>query len=431
MSRRYFRYGLRRQLFWLFGVAIALSHLSALLVMRLFSDDNAHWNTELGRVRGFFTARLVHHWDAPRERDHFLTDLSDSLLLKISLQNPRGEELGRYGESLSCASRTITIPIARAEEPLGSASLCAAPRGYDERNTWAGALALLVAGMVMWGLSGKVARRFARPLSELARVAEEIGRGKLSSRVRLTRGRFGEVGALADTINRMAARIERQMADQRELLAAVSHELRTPLARVRLLTEMARDQAAPPPLMDSIDEEMIELDALVGELLARSRLDFASLAPQPVPAAAAAARALERAGLSGSLLRDESRGAEVLADPTLLARALANLLENAARHGGGLASLRVVDRGAHITLEAEDDGPGLAPGDESRIFDPFYQSAPRRGERAGLGLGLALVRRIAEAHGGSAFAHNRTTRGARVGLSLPKPPAPAGDDTVP
>ena len=106
-----------------------------------------------------------------------------------------------------------------------------------------GVLALLVTGFLLWAASNKIARRLSRPMGELARVARELGSGNFTARVRLPdRHRFGEAAALAVTMNDMAARIERHLAEQRELLAAVSHELRTPLARVRLLTEMARDR---------------------------------------------------------------------------------------------------------------------------------------------------------------------------------------------
>ena len=87
---------------------------------------------------------------------------------------------------------------------------------------------------------GRIARRIARPLYELTRAAQEIGQGNLAARAPLGGGGFDEIGVLSSAFNDMAARLERQLADQRELLAAVSHELRTPLARIRLLVDIAR-----------------------------------------------------------------------------------------------------------------------------------------------------------------------------------------------
>jgi len=256
---------------------------------------------------------------------------------------------------------------------------------------------------------------------ELGRVAQELAAGNFSARVRLgRRHRFGESAALAETMNDMAARIERHLAEQRELLAAVSHELRTPLARVRILTEMARDRGATPKTLDDLDREVMEMDALVGDLLASSRMDFAVLSRRPLDAVEAASRALERAGADPTTLVVEREGDEagaipIQADATLLGRALANLLDNASKHGGGVDTLRVRRENGHVAFEVEDHGEGFVAGEEGRVFEPFY----RRSEHGSLGLGLSLVKRIAEAHGGRAYAANRDGGGARVGVELP------------
>src|SRR5262249_13826278 len=153
-----------------------------------------------------------------------------------------------------------------------------------------GGLALFIAACTLWILSGKIARRIARPLSELVHVAEEIGAGRLRARARVPPWQLGEIGVLARAINDMAARIEQQIADQRELLAGVSHEIRTPLARIRVLLEIGRQQepgagaGAPRAVLDELEREVIEIDALVGELLASARLDFAALSPRPLDA---------------------------------------------------------------------------------------------------------------------------------------------------
>jgi signal transduction histidine kinase len=110
------------------------------------------------------------------------------------------------------------------------------------------------------------------------------------------------------------------------------------------------------------------------------------------------------------------------ADATLVLRALANLLENAQRHAGGVRSLRARVTQDFVVFEVQDAGPGFSPGEERRVFQPF-----RRGEAAtsggvvGLGLGLSLVQRIAEAHGGTTFAENRAGGGASVGFTIPLP----------
>ena len=134
-------------------------------------------------------------------------------------------------------------------------------------------------------------------------MARDLGEGRLQSRfdVRFARG---EVRSLAEVMNGMAERIERQLKDQRELLAAVSHELRTPLARVRLLLELGRGGDA--SVLDQLEREVLEMDALVGELLASARLDFTAMARVPLDAGDLGARALERAALPPALLEVES-----------------------------------------------------------------------------------------------------------------------------
>jgi signal transduction histidine kinase len=239
-----------------------------------------------------------------------------------------------------------------------------------------------------------------------------------------------EARVLAASINDMARRIEKQMADQRELLAAVSHEIRTPLSRIRLLAELLRGEtldkgASVAKALDELDREVIEIDALVSELLASSRLDFAALRVRPLDAADVATRALERAGLNASLLEIETEDTTFAADATLIARALANLLANAKAHGAGVLALRVRDGAGQLVFEVEDHGRGFEPGEEERVFESFYQRpGDEAREKGALGLGLTLVKRIAVAHGGSAFAANREGGGARVGIALPREAPP-------
>jgi signal transduction histidine kinase len=279
-------------------------------------------------------------------------------------------------------------------------------------------LALLSAGGLLWAGSGAIAWRLTHPLARLVRTAREIGEGKFDRRVDLG-PRRGELGILADAMNEMAARIEQQIADQRALLAAVSHEIRTPLGHLRILAETARERGLEARVAEEIERELLEIDDLVGQLLAGSRLDFQAVERRPLDAADAATLALERAGLPATLLAIESSEVACRADPTLVARALANLLANAEGHGGGARRLVVARQGDALLFAVEDDGPGFAPEELERVFDRFYRGAARGEPRSGsLGLGLALVKRIAEAHGGRAFAENRPQGGARVGFTV-------------
>ena len=131
-----------------------------------------------------------------------------------------------------------------------------------------------------------------------------------------------------------------------------------------------------------------------------------------------AVRALERAGLPPDKLASAVAAAPFAGDPTLVGRALANLLDNAVKHGGGLERLEVRTRPGFVLFELLDRGPGFTPELLDRVFQPFVQGA------GNLGLGLALVARIARAHGGSVKASNRSDGGARLLLELAETPPP-------
>lgn len=295
-------------------------------------------------------------------------------------------------------------------------------------------LALAAAGAMLWLVSLAVARRLGLPLQALTLVAREIGEGNLKSRARLRWHEPGEVGALAEAINEMAGRIEKQLGDQRELVAAVSHEIRAPLSRLRVLTELLRARDVDAATLAKLDREIMEIDSLVGDLLASSRLEFSLLTFHRLDAREIATEALDRAGLEQAKLEVRTADTAFDGDPTLLARALANLLDNAARHGGGATALVVRDDGQggnarphadSLVFEVEDHGPGIQKAQLPRLFEAFQRGQEERRGSTSLGLGLALVRRIADAHGGLAWAENRAEGGARVAIRIRRRSGPS------
>jgi signal transduction histidine kinase len=419
---RYVRARLHRRIFFLLGMSIFFTAL--IFGVAQWMVGGQEWKRGVAAGEAFASHRFERVWDEPAARDELARSMADDLRLDVNLKDAARAPLGSFGET--CVHPVLTVPIQRAGTTLGYAEICAERLHSRPR---AGALIpVLAAVFVLWAASGRLARRLTRPYGELARVAHDIGVGKLSSRFSLSPWTaHGEARMLADAINDMAERIEKQMKDQRELLAGVSHEIRTPLARIRLLVELCRSKTGrvghldvEPKTLDEIDREVVEIDALVSELLASSRLDFAALSPHELDAKDLAQRALERLGVAADKLRVEADGTRLTADATLVARALANLVENATTHGGGLDALVVRKEDGAMVFEARDRGPGFLPGEEARVFESFYQrpgAAPR--EKGALGLGLTLVKRIAEAHGGQAFARNREGGGASVGISLP------------
>jgi two-component system, OmpR family, sensor kinase len=269
--------------------------------------------------------------------------------------------------------------------------------------------------------SGAIAWRLTWPLLAVIDAARKIGDGDLATRIH-TRNHHGELAILADAINDMATRIERQLKDQRELLAAVSHELRTPLGHMRILIETERERGGDTRALGELEAEIARLDDLVGRRLASSRLDFGQLDRRSVDVGALAADVATQAKIAADRISaDENTRAEI--DPTLVRRALANLIDNARLHGGGAIAVRVERRGEDVALEVDDAGPGVP---EERRADAGTPFVPSSG--GGLGLGLALVHRIAVAHGGRAWIADRPGGGARVGFAVPVVPAPVVRD---
>jgi len=237
-----------------------------------------------------------------------------------------------------------------------------------------------------WPIGWMATVRVAQPIRDLAQVGEDLQGGKL----------------------------------QRALMATVSHELRSPLARVRVLVEMMREGSAPPGAHDDVQGEIDGMDALVGDLLAAARIDFEALVTRELDVGDLARRALDLAKLPAETLVIVGEAGRLKADATLVARAVSALLDNARRYGASTVVLRVVDHGPAVRFEVLDDGPGFAPGDERQAFEPFWRGSQAEGGPRGEGLGLALVRQVAQAHGGEAGASNRPEGGARVWIELPR-----------
>jgi len=411
---------LRRQLFAWLVFTIFFTGVAVYLVLRVAQFGGPSAGFDIRQAEGFVADHFAETWSDSASRNATAQSLSDALRVNVALRDAQGDSLGGVG---TCREPDHTLRIARGGQTLGSVALCV----RDKRlRGLAGLLGFTTAFFVLWKAASVLARFLTKPLSSLIAVTREIGAGNLKSRVRLHRAQRGELGVLADAINDMAERIERQLTEQRELLAAVSHEVRSPLARLRVSSELLKDNPRDERALASIESEVTEIDVLVGKLLASSRLDFGTLSRSTLEALSVARTALERQGLGLERLEDESEAMRFSADPTLIARALDNLIDNATEHGGGLA--RLVVRRARpaehknadtaVVFEAWDRGPGFEQATQSRAFEAFFRGPRAESEqRASLGLGLALVQRIAAAHGGRAWAENLPEGGARVSFS--------------
>lgn len=385
---------------------------------------------------------------APDEQAAALRDWSTRLRLPLALDSPQGERIG--------ASESFTRRAAEgAVRPL-------ALRLEDGRTLWIMRPGLLRQGGQRLGLGGPppgvrfgggeppplglpfvppswqrgvglivllgvlfvavaagafpVVRRLTRRLEALKLGVETFGAGQLGHRVDVNGS--DEVAAVASSFNVAAAKVETLVRSHQSLLANASHELRSPLARLKMAVSML-DDASPAQrdrLKREINTNVAELDALVEEVLLASRLD----GPQSLDSN-------ERVDLLAVAAEEASRvDAEldgvslvVAGDERLLRRALRNLLENARRYGGGQVNVITEASAGRALVRVCDRGPGVPETMRERIFESFFRLPGHAEQAGGVGLGLSLVKQIAERHGGSVRCEAREGGGSCFVLSLP------------
>ena len=385
---------------------------------------------------------------APDEQAAALRDWSTRLRLPLALDSPQGERIGA-SESFTRRSAEGTV------RPL-------ALRLEDGRTLWIMRPGLLRQGGQRLGMGGPppgvrfgggeppplglpfippswqrgvglvvllgvlfvavaagafpVVRRLTRRLEALKQGVEKFGAGQLGHRVDVNGS--DEVAAVASSFNVAAAKVETLVRSHQSLLANASHELRSPLARMKMAVSML-DDASPAQrdkLRREINTNVAELDALVEEVLLASRLD----GPQT-------AGTNERVDLLAVAAEEASRvDAEVdgvslvvAGDERLLRRALRNLLENARRYGGREVGVITEARAGRALVRVCDRGPGVPELMRERIFESFFRLPGHAEQAGGVGLGLSLVKQIAERHGGSVRCEAREGGGSCFVLSLP------------
>jgi signal transduction histidine kinase len=225
----------------------------------------------------------------------------------------------------------------------------------------------------------------------------------------------------------MADRIAALLLSQRQLMADVSHELRTPLARIRVALELAaEDPVAAKDVLADVGADLDEIDQLIADILTTARLDIdqGAIARQPTTVAELADRAAERftARHPGRALERtvERNDRSIACDPMLLRRALDNLLDNAAKYSQAAVALEIHPNDKAVTFTVVDRGVGMTPEELERAGTPFWRADGSRTRRTGgVGLGLALARRIARAHGGDVTLASAPGKGTTARLEIP------------
>jgi signal transduction histidine kinase len=317
---------------------------------------------------------------------------------------------GRAGSLVFAAAPTPLTLKERARLHLrGQYAIVLTRQVGDLGPSWgyfiaAGGVALLIAALV----AGWLSRRFARPLIEAMEVTGRIAAGDLQSRVPDRAGHYEEYTSFAHSINEMARSLEDGRSRERQLLLSVSHDLRTPLTSIRGFAEAIKDGAMDDTghAADVIIAESSRLERLVGDLLNLTKLEANQLSfhmretdiSEVVSTTVEGFRPL--ASKSALHLRAQvpmNGPVTAEADPDRLAQLLANLLENAITFARSTvtASLFADEPSGSLVIAVEDDGPGIAQADLTRVFERFYQADRGPSRRVGSGLGLAIVAELA------------------------------------
>lgn len=425
---------------YLHGLLLLALVSLALVLLGAFFGHESRWHRHPARLVQHLAALLTPLPDDAQARE--VARLSAELEVALAVYRVDGTLLARAGKrplpalDAALAARVVAAPTRVHRQHLDVSAAVGPGRylrlsfGQTGREVLHGMLLILALLVIVLAIgSAPLALALARPIENLAATARRLGAGDLSARAGLRRS--DEIGALALAFDEMAERLERLVQGQRELLSNVSHELRTPLARVRVTLALAAEAepARARAYLEELEADVVELEQLVGDLLAAARLEAtgalalqrATLDPQ-----AWAHQALTRfARRYPERVIDAQLGvvAPFEGDGSLLGRLLDNLLDNAAQYSEPATSivLRMLDGSREWVIEVRDQGAGIAPEHRARLFTPFFRADPSRARQTGgVGLGLLFCKRIAEAHAGHIEVESQVGQGTTVRVRLPR-----------
>jgi len=334
---------------------------------------------------------------------------------QIELRDADGKSIGR-------------LYILPPNEPGGVARV----RGFAQSMNRAVPLAVAAAGLVAIFIAAALSRRILRPIEALTEAARRVEKGELSQTVEVRS--TDEIGDLARAFNAMSLSVARSEKLRRAMVADVAHELRTPLTNLRGQIESLQDGLVPADraVIDSLHEEVMLLKRVVDDLqemalaeagelrLAIGDLDAAAEISKAVAAVQAPARAV-KVTVAVESPADRVR---LAADPERLGQILRNLLANAIAHTppGGRVDVGARRAGDGAEISVRDTGEGIAAEHLLFVFERFYRADPSRARATGgAGLGLAIVRQLAEAHGGGVRVESSPGKGSTFTVTLKTP----------
>lgn len=335
--------------------------------------------------------------------------------------------------------RILSVPIERGGVLVNILQVGTSLRGVEETLhrllfvlLVSGPAALAVALAGGWFLAG----RALRPVEAITQAAERIAAGDFTQRLAVPASR-DEIGHLAATFNTMISRLETSFRQIQRFSADASHELRTPLTVMKGETELALRRPRSPEdyrqVLESNLEEIDRLSRIVDELLFLSRADLGDVRMEMLPVRLdAMVEDIQRQAIvlgqdrGIEILVSSAEPATVLGDELRLRELVLNLVDNAVKysHPGGKVEMALRAEGQSVRLSVADSGIGIAPEEQSRIFDRFYRSTAARAHvKAGTGLGLAICKWIAESHHGRIEVQSAPGQGSRFTLVLPLSPS--------
>ncbi len=357
-------------------------------------------------ARGGARVRLDIRAPSPRHWHHDRDDDDDDDDRKRRWQRPPVVEL------------SLSAPLASGGWLNAETRFLRPPPGW----AWPSVTAMVLMALAILLIVGISVRRITRPLSALEDAAERLGRGEAVVPLDETGPR--ELRAATAAFNAMQARLRRFVEDRTRLLAAIGHDLRTPITALRLRAEFVEDAETRTRILATLDE----MQALVEATLTLAR-DDAATEPTEATDLGGLVRGLaaDLAELGWPVTAAETPALKARCRPMALRRALRNLAENAVRYGGG-ARLSVARGAQGPVIRVDDDGPGIPEDRLEAVFEPFVRLEESRSrETGGVGLGLAIARSVARAHGGELLLRNRPDGGLRAELLLPAEAGAARD----
>ena len=426
----------RRLVYRVYGfvAVLAIAIMAALLILPRYTRAPRYMEPHAAIVQ-----YLIERWSAknPQDLDTVLARIEPRLRGKLSLFDASGKLLR------SDTDPPLDAPTDDEKRTLGDAkwsldwgrivvrsddgSMIGVYAPNRPGFPWSYVLPLGAMILVLVGIASVwFSRRLARPLDQLANAARRFGAGDITARANLMLA--DEVGDVGRAFDEMADRTARLLRSQRQLMGDVSHELRTPLARIRVALELAaEDPVAAGDVLSDVGTDLDEIDQLIGDILTTARLDgeHAKIDREATSVTELAERATRRFQArhpKRTLERSPSDDRAIQCDPLLLRRAIDNLLDNAAKYSDAdtPVTLAILPNGTSVAFEIVDRGIGMSAAEIDLAFTPFWRADDSRTRKTGgVGLGLALARRIARAHGGDVTLASRPGQGTTARLEVP------------